>query len=88
MFTPTLKHLTPAVFLLLTACATFTEQRHPAASGGQLNQICHNLKQEIIMNSVNNVPEEGGRNPAVDARLYKEYEQNKCPDVLREDIPR
>jgi hypothetical protein len=83
MFTTTVKCLTPAVLLLLAGCASLTSH-HPNAQGTQLNQICQHLKLEILENSTNNVPDEGGKNPAVEARLYKTYEANHCDEVLKE----
>jgi len=82
MLITTAKYLTPAAFLLLTACMTPGQQ--PVTATGQLNQICQNLKQEIIMDSTRNVPEEGGNNPTTQARLYKEYDKNHCDEVLRQ----
>jgi hypothetical protein len=75
-----LKYLLPTACLLLTACVM--PSTTPPVAGDPLNQICKNLKQDIIKDSVNNVPDELGHNPTEQARLYKEYDKYHCDEVL------
>jgi hypothetical protein len=64
--------------LLLAACAPPNQPLAP----DQLNQICQNLRQQIITDSNNNAPEQFGNDPTKQATLYKGYDQNNCDEVL------
>ncbi len=66
--------------VLLTACAPSNPS--PPGPVDQLNQICQNLRQQIIMDSNNNAPEQFGNDPTKQATLYQGYDQNNCDDVL------
>lgn len=67
-------------FFMLAACAP-TNTKTPSQYD-QLNQICKNLKQQIIMDANNNVPGELGNNPTKEAEYYKNYDQYHCDEVL------
>ncbi len=63
--------------VLLSACSLF-ESREPP---DQTYQNCEILRQNILLNSVNNVP--GHLNYTTDtARYYKEYERNDCQEKI------
>jgi hypothetical protein len=85
----TMKCAISVAILSLVACHVVAEQKTTGAPKSQLEQICREVKQDIIMNSVHNVPQEGGNNPTEEARLHDEFEKYHCDRVLNETaIPR
>lgn len=83
----TMKCAISVAFLSLVACHTAVEHKHRGAPKSQLEQICRDLKQDIIMHTVHGVPQEGGSNPTQEARLYKDYDKYHCAGVLNEKTP-
>lgn len=65
---------------VLTACAPKGPTGAPPETA--LNQICVNLKQQIIMDQNNSVPQQLGSNPAKEAALYKGYDEHNCDEIL------
>jgi hypothetical protein len=63
----------------LTSCVYW--HREPI-SPFQRDQVCEELKQQILLSSARNAPDEFGKMPNDTAFLYKKYEENNCPEKL------
>lgn len=70
------------VALLLSACSHIPGF-HPSPKA-QINQICSNLKQDILLNSTLPAPEAAGQNPTKTAQFYKAYQHYNCERRLQE----
>ena len=49
------------------------------------NQICENLKQDILLTNARGAPDDQGKLPTELAFLYKQYAKYNCPETLDDD---
>ena len=74
--------LTTSAFYLFTLAACSSGPAMPISASQANLATCQNLQQELIMNSVGNMPSDMRDNPAQGAKLYKEYSGYDCDAVL------